>query len=253
MLLLGGYPPLSGFLGGHESATVRASGALPDGRPWPAPITLVVPGEVARAAVAAGSVQLRDEEGVPVAELVELAPFDVAEDRIGLGGTVRGVRPLERGGYRSLRRAAGGADGAGEPVLGVPVRGPLVAPDVAALAACARRARARVLLLPLTGYGSPLAPLDGPALVRSCLAVAPELDAQVLPVAVPRHSDDAVHAVHAVHAALGVHVAAAYGATHVPRPPGDARPAPAGLSLVDLPAVGLDRRTSTWQPLGASR
>ena len=40
LLLSGGYAPLHGFMTAAEAASVTATGTLPDGTPWPVPITL---------------------------------------------------------------------------------------------------------------------------------------------------------------------------------------------------------------------
>lgn len=166
--------------------------------------------------------------------------------RSGVAGPVLAARPLERGSHQSLRRATTPATGPAESppllVLGVPLDRPLLAPHLVALRECARTLDARILLLPLTGCGSPQG-VDGPSLVRSCLGMAEQGDVEVIPVAVPRHGTDERES------ALRMRVAAAYGATHVPasatRLPGTYlgdRP-----TVVELPAVALDLRTGSWR------
>lgn len=244
VLLLGGYAPLRGFLPPEDVASVLARAQLCDGIPWPVPITLVVPGDVASAAATAGVLVLIDEEGTPVGELVVERTWTLGGGRSGVAGPVLPARPLERGSHRSLRQAtivaAGSCPG---PVLGVPLDRPLLPPHLVALRERARTLDARILLLPLTGSGSPRG-VDGPALVRSCLRMVEQSDVEVIPVAVPRHDGDERESV------LRMRVAAAYGATHVPasatllpgRHPGERSP-----TVVELPAVALDLRTGTWQ------
>jgi sulfate adenylyltransferase len=254
LLLLGAYAPLTGFLGCGDATSVRRTGRLVDGTPWPVAIELEVPTEVALLAEAAGVLRLTDEEGAPVGEV---AVWEHCAGRPGharLGGDVRRLGPPARGAYPSLRRPAGGQlaldgppdpvdsdsqtgsadpDDSGGPVLGVPLDRPLDYGDLAALRGCAGALRARVLLLPLVGHGYDRGrDLDAAALVRTALGVTDLLGAgaMVIPVAVPAHGDrDADRR-------LLVHVAAAYGATHVlgPVPHG---PAPLPLAVATLPAL----------------
>lgn len=244
VLLLGGYSPLRGFLPPEDVASVLGWAQLCDGTPWPVPITLVVSDDVASAAATAAALVLIDEEGTPAGELVVERTWALGGGRSGIAGPVLPARPLERGSHRSLRQAAIAAAGSSPvPVLGVPLDRPLLAPHFVALRECARTLAARILLLPLTGSGSPHG-VDGPALVRSCLQMAEQSDVEVIPVAVPRHDGDERES------ALRMRVAAAYGATHVPasatllpgRHPGEGSP-----TVVELPAVALDLRTGTWQ------
>ncbi|NUR82968.1 MAG: adenylyl-sulfate kinase, partial [Nonomuraea sp.] len=44
LLLSGAYQPLTGFLGHDDLHSVRENGTLRDGTPWPAPVTLHIPG-----------------------------------------------------------------------------------------------------------------------------------------------------------------------------------------------------------------
>lgn len=241
-LLLGGYRPIGGFLGPADLAAVVAVSRLADGTPWPAPVTLVVPAGTAERAVTAGALDLLDEEGTAVARLAVRESWPVGPASSGLAGLVHALAPLERGSHRELRRSAG-APAADRPVLGVPLDRLPHAPHVAALLVTAGRLGARVLLLPLTGHGSPRG-VDGPALVRACVAVAVEMEKElgtavdVVPVAVPRHGDDARHRM------VGASVAAAYGATHVPGPLPHDDPV-----AVELPAMAQDAGTGRWAPV----
>ena len=247
VLLLGGYPPLRGFLPPEEVTSVVVGAQLSDGTPWPVPITLAVPGNVAGVAAAAGALVLVDEESAPVAELVMERTWVLSDGRSGVAGPVLPVGPINRGSHRSLRKAAIPATGLAEspphPVLGVPLDRPLLAPHLVALRECARTLNARIMLLPLTGFGSPQG-IDGQALVLSCLGMADQDGLEVIPVAVPRHSTDERDN------ALRILVAAAYGATHVPAPetflPGSTSGA-GWPALVELPEVTLDLRAGRWR------
>jgi sulfate adenylyltransferase len=220
MLLLGGYGPLGGFLGRSEIDSVVRHGRLTDDTPWPVAITLTVDPATAAAATAAGTLDLLDEEGTPVAGMI-VAESWPTEGATALAGELRARRPVERGSHRALRRRAPDAP-AGRPdapaVLGVPLRRPLRPAELVAVRAAADALDAHIRLLPLTGCGSPDG-LDRIALVHGCLQARDELarpgrSADVVPVAVPRHPgcpDDRERA-------LAAEVARAYGATHVHDP-----------------------------------
>jgi sulfate adenylyltransferase len=93
------------------------------------------------------------------------------------------------------------------PVLAVPVDGPLSCAELEHLAATAAELGARILLLPLVGADRVR---DPDALVRMTLVAAAALPSTPRVVAVPLPGRP-----EAVDALLRVHVAAAYGATHV--------------------------------------
>ena len=106
LLLSGGYAPLTGFLTRSQAALVRVHGRLPDGTPWPVPVTLEVDAATARAAESAGRVSLREEDGTRLADLVV---EEVWTDGEGwhLAGPVRQVRPPLRPEFPELRRTVG--------------------------------------------------------------------------------------------------------------------------------------------------
>lgn len=248
MLLLGGYAPLRGFLGPDDVDAIGRCGRLRDGTAWPVPITLVVAVETAEAAVAAGALELRDEEGTPVAEVAVTQVWPIAGGA-GVAGEVQALHPLERG-TRSVARCAPSTPGgpsAGRAVLGVATRSPLHAPELAALCACAVDLDARILLLPFVGQDTRRAP-DGDGVVRVCLDACEQLrlagcDVDVVAVPVPRHSGagDADRLLAAL-------VARAYGATHVPGPLPMVDELPI---VVELPGVAQDLRTGCWEVASA--
>ncbi|MFC7592621.1 hypothetical protein ACFQYP_59550 [Nonomuraea antimicrobica] len=49
LLLSGAFEPLTGFLGHDDLHAVHERGALADGTPWPAPVTLRVPADLSPA------------------------------------------------------------------------------------------------------------------------------------------------------------------------------------------------------------
>jgi sulfate adenylyltransferase len=217
-LLLGGaYAPLTGYPEAAEVESVAASGRLADGTPWPLPLTLEVPSDAAAPGV---PLTLLDPEGAPVGRVAVTAVRPAGPDTVFVAGPVETVSPREAPTFGYLRRPA--REVAAEvpgPVLGVPVDGPLSSAELDHVAAEAETLGARVLLLPLVGAGRPG---DPDALVRMTLAAAAALPSTPRVVAVPLPCPD-----EPTDALLRVHVAAAYGATHVVSPvsPSDALPA----------------------------
>ena len=69
LLLTGALAPLRGFVGITDLASIRGTGTLADGTPWPEPITLSVPENLAKQAAAGDRIALRDPEGVILAAL----------------------------------------------------------------------------------------------------------------------------------------------------------------------------------------
>ena len=154
LLVHGALAPLTGFEGA-------------DGL-----VTLQVPPSVADAARAAGSIELVDPEGVPLAHVEVASTYDAGE-LTGIEGPVTTLTHNEFGAFRRLyltptevsERYDAGA-------LTVPVAGPLTVEDLDRIRTSA--GGAPVLLLALTGTGTP--ELSAPALVRATLAAARHLD-----------------------------------------------------------------------------
>jgi sulfate adenylyltransferase len=203
-LLLGGaYAPLARYLSDAEAALVADTGRLPDGTPWPLALRSPVPGDAL----------VRDPEGAPVA-------------RLTADGRAEALAPREVIAFARLRRPARevAAEVTG-PVLGVPVDGPLSRRALEEIAS----AGLPVLLLALVGTDRTG---DPDALIRMTLAAAGELPAgtRVVAVPLPRRPEP-------VESRLRVHVAAAYGATHVLAAADGALPVPATAPVED-PAPG---------------
>ncbi len=271
LLLSGAFRPLKGFMGAADVTSVLEHGTLPDGTPWPIPVTLDVrPDEVP-----AGTryLLLADPEGAPLAalEITERgdAPGarhsrDGAAPRLTrLAGPVTGLREPETGPFRRLMlRPAQAREPLGDgPVLAFATRGPVHSRQIGQLRHMAGQLKARLLLLPLTG--GPVDVVTRPeALIRSVLAAAASLPPGTTVIPVPL-------AARAQTAGVGperelgawAHVAAAYGATHLmadnypPSAPGaaigggDAAAPGPPIPVVRAGDWAYDPIAEVWRPL----
>ena len=138
------------------------------------PVTLVLPDEVAVAAREAGGVELVDPEGLPLA-------------RVANDGTVESLAAHEVGAFRRLHLSPTTTRERYDGALTVPVAAPLTDQDLALVDRT--RAGRPVLLLALTGAGTPQG-VTPVGLVRATLAAADLLgDAHVVAVPLPSHGD----------------------------------------------------------------
>ena len=147
-----------------------------------------MPAAVAEEAVGAGSLDLLDPEGVPLARLSVAGTYPAGTptdpDAVGLVGPLTTLTDNVYGPFR--RFVAGPQQPQGR--LGVPVDGPLTTADVAGIRDAA--GSDRPLLLALTGAGTPR-DLSAPALVRATLAAARDIPgAEVVAVPLARRSPD---------------------------------------------------------------
>jgi sulfate adenylyltransferase len=279
LLLTGAFAPLRGYLTPAEVMSVSADGMLPDGTPWPVPVTLDVP---------AGSVKpdadrllLQDPEGTPLAvlDITDWLPLDGATDHgatdhgatnhggtdhgatnhgadgsrlVRLSGPVTALRPAEHGPFRDLRRlpAEVRAELAGIPVLGYVTSAPLHSRQIGQLRHAASQLKARLLLLPRVA--GPAEIVHRPdALVRTVRAAARGLPPGTLVIPVPLPGSQASPA---DDLALQARVAAAYGATQLlaDRPAAAAsdglRPAPV-IPVLDSGDWAYDPTAEVWRPL----
>ncbi|MBB4929730.1 sulfate adenylyltransferase [Lipingzhangella halophila] len=260
-LILNGAYPLAGFMTSEESASVVKHGQLPDGTPWPIPVTLPVPDELA----GAERVILTDPEGAPLAELSvserwwsDPAGRQDAGDGLRLAGEIHICRPPMHGALRRMRLAPSDVRGqreiggyADRPLLVVVTGRPLhhsvlhqirtAAEDVGD----SRRAEVLVLMdVPLDGEGMAPAILAAESLLPSRTRFV----AVTLPKnaagdsALPPGRDDL----------LAAHVARAYSATHVfvPRPAGQSDPEVDGapIPVVRPSQWRYDARENLWRP-----
>jgi sulfate adenylyltransferase len=216
LLTHGALAPLTGFDG-------------PDGR-----VTLTVPGPVAEQAEAAGSLELVDPEGVPLATVTVESTY-AAHDGVGIAGPVTAITHHEFGAFRRLYLSPTQVrERYDERTLTVPVAGPLTDADLESITKAAEGNR--VLLLALVGHGTPTR-LSTPGLIRATLAAASLLpDAQV--VAVPLASRGDATADHE----LAERVVAAYAPGPVAGVSGEGElPGPVAAA-VDLDRPGPERQ-----------
>ncbi|MFL6132769.1 MAG: adenylyl-sulfate kinase [Nocardioidaceae bacterium] len=200
--------------GGGRAARVRHHGAVPDHPPQHCPsprelddlellmhgvvgdgafegpdglLTLRVPDPVATAAREAGSLELVDPEGLPLAR-VTVASTYAADGATGIAGPVARLAHHEFGAFRRLYRSpAEIRERYDERTVTVPVAGPLTQPDLDGIRSAADGQP--VLLLALAGTGTP-EKLSTPALLRATLAAARLLsDATVVAVPLASRGD----------------------------------------------------------------
>jgi sulfate adenylyltransferase len=267
LLTSGAFAPLRGFMDAAEVAAVAERGTLPDGTPWPVPVTLDVPAGAAPAD--ASHLVLQDPEGSPLAVLAITERLTLPEgddpELLRLAGPVTALREPEHGPFRQLRRhpedvraELSGPDGSpGGNVLGYATRRPLNQRHIGQLRHYAGQLNARLLILPLVC--GPAEIVTRPeALVRAVLAARQHLPAGTLVVPVPLAPRGAGSAEDL--RAEGV-VAAAYGATHLLADSPDATGEPTGtrngtltLPGVPIPVISAgewayDPRSEVWRPL----
>ncbi len=266
LLLTGVFAPLRGYLTPAEVMSVSTHGTLPDGTPWPVPVTLDVP---------AGSIKpdadrllLQDPEGTPLAalDITDRLPLDSSTDvrpgdgrteaagprLVRLSGSVTALRPPEHGPFRELRRlpAEVRAELAGTPVLGYVTSAPLHSRQIGQLRHAASQLKARLLLLPRVAGPAEIV-LRPDALVRTVRAAARSLPPGTLVIPVPLRRGPASPA---DDLALQARVAAAYGATQLlaDAPAGPAsdgvRPAPV-IPVLSPGDWAYDPTAEVWRPL----
>ncbi|ETK31026.1 adenylyl-sulfate kinase [Microbispora sp. ATCC PTA-5024] len=195
LLLSGAYAPLTGFLTAAEADGVVEQGRLPDGTPWPDPITIALPDGIQPG----DQVTLKDPEGAAVAVMTV-----VERDGHHAAGPVEPLDAPAYGPFARLRRTPEDVrkelpDGE---VLAVTMRGPLDSAALEDVAATAEELDASVLLMPLV-FGE-----SGPSVVRAALTAAGRLPGSTV-VAVPLAPREDVE----IDLELREHVARNYGAT----------------------------------------
>ena len=250
LLLTGAFAPLRGYLTPAEVMSVSAHGTLPDGIPWPVPVTLDVPAGSIKPD--AGRLVLQDPEGTPLAvlDITDRQPLD--SQLVRLSGPVTALRPPEHGPFRELRRRPADvrAELVGTPVLGYVTSAPLHSRQIGQLRHAASQLKARLLLLPRVA--GPAEIVHRPdALVRAVRAAARSLPPGTLVIPVPLRRGQASPA---DDLALQARVAAAYGATQLlaDGPAAAAsdgvRPAPV-IPVLDSGDWAYDPTAEVWRPL----
>ena len=251
LLLDGVFAPLRGFMTEAEVTSVTAHGVLPDGTPWPEPVTLEVPAASLKPDTA--RLLLADAEGTPLAVL-DITERLAADGLVRLSGPVTACRPPEHGPFRHLRRrpAETSAELAGGPVLAYVTRAPLHCHEIGQLRHAAGQLRARIMLLPMVA--GPAETVHRPeTLVRTVRAATRHLPPGTVVIPVPLRPRDAAPG---DELALRAIVAAAYGATHLmddkPARPGGAgdgsRPGPV-IPVISPGDWAYDPAAEVWRPL----
>ncbi|WP_159941764.1 MULTISPECIES: adenylyl-sulfate kinase [unclassified Nocardiopsis] len=223
-LILNGSYPLPGFMTREEAESVARDARLPDGRPWPVPVTLEVPEELS----GADHLTLTDPEGAPLAGLSVTENWRDERGGYRLAGVVTLLRPPTYGVLRELRpspaevRAQRELEPGGRPLLAVVTDRPLhhrvlhqIRSEADELGAShGDGGRAEVLVIIDTG-------LEDEGMATAVLAAEPLLPARTsfavctLPRAAHRSRGALGGTWGPREVALAAHVAAAYGATHM--------------------------------------
>lgn len=262
-LILDGAYPLPGFMTRAEAESVERAGRLPDGRPWPVPVTLDVP-----EAPADDRLILADPEGAPLAELAVAERWederghhlagDVALLRPPMYGVLRKLRssPAEVRGQRELEPSSGGS------LLAVVTDRPLhhrvlhqIRAEADALGEADGTGRAEILVIVEAG-------LEDEGMAAAVLAAEPLLPGRTafvvctLPRGAARAAGPLGGTWSARDVALAAHVAAAYGATHLLAVTGGDGPEAERVMALRPPLTVLepepwryDSAEGLWQPL----
>ncbi|WP_181642555.1 adenylyl-sulfate kinase, partial [Nocardioides massiliensis] len=178
-------------------------------------LTLVVPDAVGVAAVEAGTLELVEPEGTPIARVTVESTYP-APAGTGIVGSVETLARNEVGPFRRLYLTPVEVAAQHPDAVTVPVTAPLTSGEIEAIRD--RAAGRPVALLALAGVGTPV-DTDPIGLIRSTLSAAEQLSAAVVAVPLASHGDaEADHA-------LGTTVVAAYAPGEIlalPTPADDA-------------------------------
>lgn len=191
-LLSGGaYAPLAGFMTAEELAAVEADHRLPDGTPWPTPVTLEVDADTSAELADGARLALRDAEGTMLAVLT-VTSRSVRSDAVALGGPVEALQLPNHYDFTDLRRTAAEVSADGADHVAVATRRPLLDDDIARLRDAVVADGAPVLILSMVGPAVP-GLLEPHALVRSHVAALADLpegsEVVIVPVAAGRTAD----------------------------------------------------------------
>jgi sulfate adenylyltransferase len=189
LLLSGAYTPLTGFHGRAELSSLTRRGRLPDGTPWPVPVTLEVPTDLVRGLDTGNPLRrvlvLTDPEGAPVAAVDAVDVWPTRDGMSGVGGPVRRIGDGGHGPFRLLRRTPEEVRSLLPPgrVLGVITDRPLHRPQLAQIAHAGRTLAGHLLVLIPVATATPDG-LPPEGLVRSVLAARDRMPPATV-VAVP--------------------------------------------------------------------
>jgi sulfate adenylyltransferase len=215
LLLSGAYTPLTGFLGRADLQSLHRRGALADGRSWPAPITLEVPGELAASLdpqdPGRRTLVLTDPEGAPVATVAVTETWRSRDGWYAVAGPVQRLGDGGHGPFMRLRRTPAEVKALLPPgrVLGVVADRPLHRPQLAQVAHAARTLAAHLLILiPVSEPGPDGLPPE--SLVRTIFAARDRMPpATIVAVPLTPRGDEIRDAL------LRARIAGAYGVTHL--------------------------------------
>jgi sulfate adenylyltransferase len=235
---------LTGFLGRADLTSLARRGQLADGTPWPFPVTLEVPADVAEPLDLDNPLRralvLTDPEGAPIAAVDVTEVWPTANGRHGVAGVVRRIGDGGHGLFRHLRLSPAEVRDLLPPgrVLGVIADRPLHRPQLAQISHAARTLAAHVLVLIPASEGS--AGLPPEALVRCVFAARDRLPpATLVAVPLPGRTDEIRDAL------LRARVASAYGVTHL-LSTGEALSG-GGLRVLVPRELAYDTRDGQWR------
>jgi sulfate adenylyltransferase len=103
MLLSGAYSPLTAYMTQAEAACVEATQRLPDGTPWPAPVSLPVPSARAVEWLPGQRLALRDTEGVMLAVLTVGECWQAGDVSWRVAGSLQGLSLPRHPDFTGLR------------------------------------------------------------------------------------------------------------------------------------------------------
>jgi sulfate adenylyltransferase len=245
LLLSGAYSPLTGFLSAADTASVLKRGALADGTPWPVPITLSVPMEVADRLDPTHAVRrllvVTDPEGAPVAAVEAVDLDKVRDGYFMVGGPVRRIDGAAHGVFRKLRQdplAVRTELPAGR-ILGVIATRPLHRPQLAQIVNATRTLGAHPLIFVPVAGPTPEG-LSPEVLVRTVLAASDRIGpATIVAVPLAERGDEVRDGL------LRAKVASNYGATHLL----STGVAVGGMRVVVPRDLAYDSRDGQWRPM----
>ncbi len=245
LLLSGALAPLTGYPTRADLESIRRTGRLADGTPWPVRLTLSAP-----AAMVAGLdptnplkrvLILTDPEGAPLAAVDVTDMWPTRDGWYAVGGRVRRIGASTHGSFRRLRLGPDEIKPILPPgrVLGVIVDRPLHRPQLAQIAYAARTIAGHVLIILPVGDGGPDG-LSPEALIRTVFAARDRMPpATIVAVPLARRGDDIVDAL------LRARVAENYGATHLLSTGSEL--SGGGLRALLPRELGYDGRDGQWR------
>jgi sulfate adenylyltransferase len=155
LLINGALSPLSGFMTEADYQSVIDKQCLADGTYWPTSITLAIGAECAKAVQAAGTLVLRDEEGMVIAAMPSVSVYE-RDGATFVGGTVHAFREVVHYDFKHVRHTPQSIrqqfqQRGWQQVLGFQSHGFIHQAEVAMLHHLMHREECNLLLQPLVG------------------------------------------------------------------------------------------------------